>query len=126
MRTRKLKTVDGITYEKVDTSRFFKVRVRNFKSALRKFESIHHREIKEMFSFLTVGSLLADKREARLLLSFRESYEEAVTFVDTVKVPTKFIETGSFGFNYPKYTPTNFVDQLRTITETLPTVKWID
>jgi hypothetical protein len=91
MRTRKLKTVDGKTYEKVDTSRFFKVRVRNFRSALRKFESINHREIKEMFSFLSVNSILTDKREARLLLSVRESYEESVTFVDTVKVPTRFI-----------------------------------
>jgi hypothetical protein len=126
MRTRKLKTVDGKTYEKVDTSRFFKVRVRNFRSALRKFESINHREIKEMFSFLSVNSILTDKREARLLLSVRESYEESVTFVDTVKVPTRFIETGSFGFNYPKYTPSNFIDQLRTVTETLPAVKWID
>jgi hypothetical protein len=126
MRTRKLKTVDGKTYEKVDTSRFFKVRVRNFRSALRKFESINHKEIKEMFSFLTVDSLLADKREARLLMSLREANEESITFVDTVQVPTKFIETGSFGFNYPKYTPANFISQLITVTETLPTVKWID
>jgi hypothetical protein len=79
-----------------------------------------------MFSFLTVDSLLADKREARLLVSLREANEESITFVDTVQVPTKFIETGSFGFNYPKYTPANFIDQLITVTETLPTVKWID
>ena len=126
MRTRKCKTVDGVTYEKVDTSRFFKVKVRSPKSLFAKLEFIHTREIRRMFSHLTVDTILTDKREARTIMSLRDSVEEVVSYPEKTIVATEFKPTEDKGFGYPKFTPCKFIEQFRLVTETVPVVKWID
>jgi len=125
MRPRKIKIVDGTTYEKVDTSRFFKVKVRTIKNALSKLEFIHRIEVKEMFASLTVSNLLADKREARFL-STRESQMASVSYPVRVNVATDVKYTETNGYNYPKFTPCGFIEQLQIVTEMLPVVQWID
>lgn len=125
MRKRNCKTVDGVTYEKVDTSRFFQVKARSVRSALKKLEFIHTLEVKDMFRSLTVESLLADKREARFL-STREAVEQTVSYPVKTAVATDYRETGELGFKYPKFTPCNFIERIQLITETIPTVGWID
>jgi hypothetical protein len=125
MRPRKIKNIDGKTYERVDTSRFFQVKARTLKNALRKLESIHRIEVKEMFSSLTVSNLLADKREARFLTT-RETQLASVAYPVTMSVPTDTKYTETNGFNYPKFTPCGFVERLQMVTEMLPVVQWID
>lgn len=125
MRNRKCKTIDGITYEKVDTRRFFQVKARSVRSALKKLEFIHTLEVKDMFRSLTVDNLLADKREARFL-STREAVEQQVSYPVKTAVPTNYKETGDLGFKYPKFTPCNFIERIQLMTETMPTVGWID
>jgi len=126
MRKRLSKTVDGITYEKVDTSRFFRVKARSIKKALDKLEFIHTREVRDMFRSLTVDTILADKREARVNLSYREAVEQEVAFPIRTAVPTNFQETGDIGFGYPRFTPCNFVEQLQMVRQVVPTIGWID
>lgn len=126
MRKRNVKTVDGLKYEKVDTSRYFRIKARSIKKAFSKLEFIHSREIKEMFSHLTVDSVLADKRESRLVLSVRQTEDEQVSYPVKTIVATEFKNTENFGFKYPKFTPCKFIEQLQLVTEILPTVKWID
>jgi hypothetical protein len=125
MRPRKIKIVDGTTYEKVDTSRFFKVKVRTIKNALSKLELLHRIEVREMFASLTVSNLLADKREARFL-STRETQMSSVAYPVSVSVPTDIRYTETNGYNYPKFTPCGFVKRLQIVTEMLPVVQWID
>ncbi len=126
MRNRKHKTIDGKSYEKVDTSRFFKVKARRIKKALDKLEFIHTREVRDMFRGLTVDTILADRREARVLLTYREEVGKEVTIPIKTTVPTNYKETGDLGFGYPKFTPCNFVQSLQLVTEVVPTVGWID
>jgi hypothetical protein len=126
MRTRLFKTVDGKTYEKVDTSRFFRVKARSIKKALDKLEFIHTREIRDMFRSLTVDTILADKREARVNLTYREAVEQEISFPVKTAVPTNYQETGNFGFGYPMFTPCNFVEQLQMVRQIVPTIGWID
>lgn len=126
MRKRFSKTVDGKTYEKVDTSRFFRVKARSIKKALDKLEFIHTREVRDMFRSLTVDTILADKREARVNLTYRVAVEQEVTIPVKTTVPTSYRETGDLGFGYPKFTPCNFIEQLRMVREVIPTVGWID
>jgi hypothetical protein len=126
MRSRLSKTVDGKTYEKVDTSRFFRVKARSIKKALDKLEFIHTREVRDMFRSLTVDTILADKREARVNLSYREAVEQEVTIPIKTTVPTDYKNTGDLGFGYPKFTPCKFVESLQLVTQVVPTVGWID
>jgi hypothetical protein len=125
MRKRLTKTVDGIGYERVDTSRFFKVKPRSIRSALKKLEFIHTLEVKDMFRSLTVDRILTDKSDARVL-TFREGIERNVSYPIKTVTPTDYVETGDLGFNYPKFTPCKFIEQLRIVTEPMPTIKWID
>lgn len=126
MRTRKTKTVSGVTYEKVDTSRFFRVKARSVKKALDKLEFIHSLEVKDMFRSLTVNTILADKREARVNLSYRDGVEQEVAFKIKTTVPTEYKETGNDGFGYPAFTPCKFVERLQLVKLVVPTVGWID
>lgn len=126
MRTRKHKTIDGKSYEKVDTSRFFKVKARSIKNALAKLEFIHTKEIKDMFRNLTVDTILADRREARVNLTYREGVEQEISFPIKITVPTQYKETGDFGFQYPKFTPCNFIQLDSVDRKIVPTVGWID
>jgi hypothetical protein len=126
MRTRKQKTIDGKSYEKVDTSRFFRVKARSVKKALDKLQFIHSLEVRDMFRSLTVDSLLADKREARVNLSYRVAVEQEVAFQVKTTIPTEFKETGSYGFGYPQFTPCNFIERLQLVTQVVPTIGWID
>lgn len=126
MRTRKHKTIDGKSYEKVDTSRFFRVKARSVKKALDKLQFIHSLEVRDMFRSLTVDSLLADKREARVNLSYRVAVEQEVAFQIKTTMPTQFRETSNDGFGYPAYTPCNFIEQLQLVKLVVPTVGWID
>lgn len=126
MRTRKHKTIDRQSYEKVDTSRFFKVKARSVKNALAKLEFIHTKEIRDMFRHLTVDTILADRREARVNLTYREPVEQEISFPVTISVPTEYKETGDLGFKYPKFTPCNFIQLNAMDTLIVPTVGWID
>lgn len=126
MRKRLSKTVDGKTYEKVDTSRFFRIKARSVKNALDKLQFIHTKEVRDMFRSLTVDTILADKRESRLNLTYREAVEQEISYPVKTNIPTEFVHTENDGFNYPKFTPCNFVERLMLVTETLPVVKWID
>ena len=126
MRIRKHKIVDGQSYEKVDTSRFFRVKARSIKRALDKLEFIHTREVRDMFRSLTVDTILADKREARVLLTYREAVEQEVAVPIKTTVPTDYKETGDLGFGYPKFTPCNFIERLQLVKQVVPTVGWID
>ena len=126
MRNRKHKTIDGKSYEKVDLSRFFKVKVRSAKKALHKLEFIHTKEVRDMFRSLTVDTILADKREARVNLTYREAVEQEVTVPIKTTMPTEYKETGDLGFGYPRFTPCNFVERLQLVTQVVPVVGWID
>lgn len=126
MRSRKHKTIDGQSYERVDLSRFFRVKARSVKKALDKLEFIHTKEVRDMFRSLTVDTILADKREARTNLSYRNAVEQQVTVPIKTTVPTEYKETGDLGFGYPKYTPCNFVERLQLVTQVIPVVGWID
>jgi hypothetical protein len=79
-----------------------------------------------MFRSLTVDTILADKREARVNLTYRLAVEQEVTIPVKTTVPTSYRETGDLGFGYPKFTPCNFIEQLRMVREIIPTVGWID
>ena len=126
MRTRKNKTIDGKSYEKVDTSRFFRVKARSVKNALDKLQFIHTLEVRDMFRNLTVDNILTDMREARSNLSYRAAVEQEIAFQIKTAVPTEFKETGNDGFGYPKYTPCNFIEQLQLVKQVVPTIGWID
>jgi hypothetical protein len=126
MRNRKHKTIDGMSYEKVDLSRFFRVKARSVKKALDKLEFIHTKEVRDMFRSLTVDTILADKREARTNLSYRDAVEQEVTVPIKTTVPTEYKETGDLGFGYPKYTPCSFVERLQLVRQVIPVVEWID
>jgi hypothetical protein len=126
MRKRLSKTVDGKTYEKVDTSRFFKVKARSVKNALNKLEFIHKMEIRDMFRSLTVDTILADKREAHVNLTYRASVEKEIVVPIKTTVSTNYKETGNLGFGYPQFTPCSFIERLQLITQVVPTVEWID
>lgn len=124
MRNRKAKIVDGVTYVKVDTSKYFKVKPRRFYSALQKLHFIHSKEIRDMFSYLTVDNLLADKSEARFVMSFREAVEQSIKVTLTKVIPTHIEYTEDIGYNYPKYTPRKFAVVQEETSMVLPTVKW--
>lgn len=126
MRIRKHKTIDGQSYEKVDTSRFFRVKARSIKKALDKLEFIHTKEVRDMFRSLTVDTILADKREARVHLTYREAVEQEVAIPIKTTVPTQYRETGNLGFGYPQYTPCGFVERLQLVTHVVPVVGWVD
>jgi len=126
MRTRKHKTIDGKSYERVDTSRFFRVKARSVKKALDKMQFIHTLEVRDMFRNLTVNTILADMREARVNLSYRVAVEQEVSFQIKTTVPTEFKETGNYGFGYPQFTPCNFIEQLQLVKQVVPTIGWID
>ena len=126
MRSRKHKTIDGMSYEKVDTSRFFKVKARSIKKALDKLEFIHTLEVRDMFRSLTVDTILADKREARVNLTYRDAVEKEIAIPIKTTVPTEYKETGNLGFGYPQFTPCNFIERFQLQVEVVPTVGWID
>ena len=126
MRSRLSKTVDGKTYEKVDTSRFFRVKARSIKKALDKLEFIHTREVRDMFRSLTVDTILADKREARVNLTYRDAVEKEIAVPIKTTVPTEYKETGNLGFGYPQFTACNFIERFQLQVEVVPTVGWID
>lgn len=126
MRTRKHKTIDGKSYERVDTSRFFRVKARSVKKALDKMQFIHTLEVRDMFRNLTVDNILTDMREARSNLTYRLAVEQEVSFQIKTAVPTEFKETGNYGFGYPQFTPCNFIEQLQLVKQVVPTIGWID
>jgi hypothetical protein len=126
MRNRKHKTIDGKSYEKVDTSRFFRVKARSVKNALSKLEFIHTKEVRDMFRSLTVDTILADKREARVSLTYRDAVEQEIAIPIKTVVPTDFKETGDLGFGYPKFTPCNFIERLQVQVQLVSTIGWID
>jgi hypothetical protein len=126
MRTRKHKTIDGTSYEKVDTSRFFRVKARSVKKALDKLEFIHSLEVRDMFRSLTVNTILADKREARVNLTYRDSVEQEIVIPIKTTVATEYKETGNNGFGYPLFTPCKFIEQFQLVKQIVPTVGWID
>lgn len=124
MRNRKAKTIDGVTYEKVDTSRYFKVKPRRLYSAIKKLEFIHSKEIRRMFYSLTVDNLLADKSEARQIMSFRDAVQQSVKVTLTKVIPTDIEYTKNNGYAYPTYTPRKFSVVQEDVYMTLPTVDW--
>lgn len=126
MRSRKHKTIDGQSYEKVDTSRFFKVKARSIKKALDKLEFIHTLEVRDMFRSLTVDTILADKREARVNLTYRQAVEKEIAIPIKTVTATEYKETGNLGFGYPQFTPCNFIERFQLKVEVVPTVEWID
>jgi len=123
MRPRIKKQKDGITYEKVSLSRFA-VKARSFNKAWNKLQAYQHKEIKEMFSSLTVKNLLADKWEARAVVSERETEDKVISFLTSITIPTEVVEVVCG--EETRMLPTNFREYPQVRTETVSAIKWFD
>lgn len=123
MRPRIKKQKDGVTYEKVSLSRFA-VKARSFNKAWNKLQAYQHKEIKEMFSSLTVKNLLADKWEARAVVSERETEDKLISFISSIIVPTEIVEVVCG--EEIRMLPRNFREYPQVKTETVSTIKWCD
>jgi hypothetical protein len=123
MRPRIKKQKEEITYEKVNLSRFT-VKARSFNKAWNKLQAYQHKEIKEMFSSLTVKNLLADKWEARAVVSERPTEEKVINFISSIVVPTEIAEVVCGG--EVRLLPSNFREYPQVQSETVTTIKWYD